>query len=45
MQVISQSCDSNKSVDSSEEEEHWDTDTAEILKDLEKSDDDGLHFT
>ena len=38
-----QSCDSNKSVDSSEGEEHWDTDTEEILKDLEKSDDDGLH--
>ena len=31
-----QSCDSNKSVDSSEGEEHWDTDTEEILKDFEK---------
>ena len=34
-----QSYDSNQSVNSSEGEEHWDTDIDEILKDLETSDD------
>ena len=37
-----QSYDSNQSVDNSGEE-HWDTDVEEILKDLEKYDDDDLH--
>jgi len=34
-----QSCDSNQSLDSSEGEEHWDTDVEETLKDLETDED------